>query len=70
MKQTTIGVIGVGHLGSLHAKMYAEIASARFVGLYDVDEKKRNEIASKYKVKSFSSLEEMLAEVDAVSIAT
>lgn len=70
MKQTTIGVIGVGHLGSLHAKMYAEIASACFVGLYDVDEKKRNEIASKYKVKSFSSLEEMLAEVDAVSIAT
>lgn len=70
MKQTNIGVIGVGHLGSLHAKMYAEIESARFIGVYDVDEGKRKEIASKYKVKSFPLLDDLLNEVDAVSIAT
>ncbi|MBI2429718.1 MAG: Gfo/Idh/MocA family oxidoreductase [Ignavibacteriales bacterium] len=65
-----IGVIGVGHLGSLHSKMYNEIDSANFVGLFDVNEEKRKEISSKYKTRSFSSVEELLSAVDAVSIAT
>ncbi len=65
-----IGVIGVGHLGSLHSKMYDEIESANFVGVFDTNEEKRKEIASKYKIKSFSSIEELLVSVDAVSIAT
>jgi predicted dehydrogenase len=65
-----IGVIGVGHLGSLHSKMYAEIDTANFIGVYDMNEEKRNEVASKYKVRSFSSIEELLKHVDAVSVAT
>jgi len=65
-----IGVIGVGHLGSLHAKMYAEIDSADFVGVFDIEEQKRKEAASKYKVKVFASIEELLNSADAVSIAT
>lgn len=65
-----IGVIGVGHLGSLHSKMYDEIDSANFVGVFDVNEEKRKEIASKYKIKPFASIDELLKEVDAVSIAT
>ncbi|MFZ4619691.1 MAG: Gfo/Idh/MocA family oxidoreductase [Bacteroidota bacterium] len=69
-QKLNIGVIGVGHLGSLHSKMYAEIDSANFVGVYDMNEEKRNEVASKYKVRSFASVEELLSNVDAVSIAT
>lgn len=65
-----IGVIGVGHLGSLHSKMYDEIDSANFVGVFDVDEGKRKEIATKHKIKSFGSIDDLLNEVDAVSIAT
>lgn len=70
MKKLNVGVIGVGHLGSLHAKMYAEIESANFVGVFDIEEQKRKEIAAKYKVKAFASLHELLNAVDAVSIAT
>lgn len=70
MEKLNIGVIGVGHLGSLHSKMYSEIESANFVGLFDVDETKRKEAASKYKVKTFGSIEELLNSVDAVSVAT
>jgi len=69
-KKLRIGVVGVGHLGSLHSKMYAEIDTANFVGVYDMNEEKRNEIASKYKVKSFASMDELLNNVDALSIAT
>jgi predicted dehydrogenase len=70
MAKLKVGVIGVGHLGSLHSKMYAEIGTAEFVGVYDVSPEKRNEIAAKYKVMAFSSIEELLRAVDAVSIAT
>ncbi|MFA6468108.1 MAG: Gfo/Idh/MocA family oxidoreductase [Bacteroidota bacterium] len=70
MSKVKVGVIGVGHLGSLHSKMYAEIDAAEFIGVFDVNEEKRNEVAAKYKVKPFSSLEELLEKIDAVSIAT
>jgi predicted dehydrogenase len=69
-KKINIGVIGVGHLGSLHSKMYDEIETANFVGVFDVNEEKRNEVASKYRVKAFASMDELLRVVDAVSIAT
>jgi predicted dehydrogenase len=70
MKTINVGVIGIGHLGSLHAKMYADIDAAQFVGVYDLNETARNETASKYKVTSFSSIDALLKECDAVSIAT
>ncbi len=70
LEKINIGVIGVGHLGSLHAKMYAEISSANFVGVYDSHGEKCREVASQYKVKAFSSVDELLKNVHAVSIAT
>lgn len=69
-QKISIGVIGTGHLGSLHAKMYAEIDSVNFVGVYDLNKEKRDEVASKYGVLSFGSFDEMLKNVDAISIAT
>ena len=66
-----IGVVGIGHLGSLHAKMYSEISAAVFVGAFDTDKAKCSAVVSQYPgVKSFSSLDELLACVDAVSVAT
>lgn len=70
IEKINIGVIGVGHLGSLHSKMYAEIETANFVGVFDVNEEKRKEVAIKYKVKPFASVDDLLNNVDAVSIAT
>lgn len=70
MRKINVGVIGVGHLGALHSKMYNEIASANFVGVFDLHEEKKNEAAAKYKVKPFASIEDLLDHVEAVSIAT
>ena len=65
------GVVGTGHLGSLHAKMYSEIPSAAFVGAFDTDKLKCDAVVSHYQnAKSFSNLDELLASVDAVSVAT
>jgi predicted dehydrogenase len=70
MNPLRVGVIGVGHLGSLHTKMYAQIPSAQLVGVYDTDEIKAEKIAKEFGTKHFSELDELLANIEAVSVAT
>ncbi len=64
-----VGVIGVGYLGSLHTRILSEIKNVHFVGVYDIDEERKNKIASIYKVKPFESEEELIDNVDAVICA-
>jgi predicted dehydrogenase len=70
MNHLSVGVIGVGHLGSLHAKMYAQMQSARLIGVYDCNKARADKIAGEYGAKAFSTIDALLAEVEAVSIAT
>jgi predicted dehydrogenase len=65
-----IGVIGVGHLGALHVKMLAEMPDVRLVGVYDIDVMKAQNIASEFRTRSYGSADALLADVDAVTIAT
>jgi predicted dehydrogenase len=69
-RKLNVGVIGVGHLGSLHAKMYAGIESAYLVGLFDVDSARAGERAREYNCNAFASVEELLDSVDVVSVTT
>ncbi|GIN61744.1 oxidoreductase [Robertmurraya siralis] len=65
-----VGVIGTGKMGENHLKNYLEISDrCEVVGIYDVNEHRASEIASKYGVKYFKDLLELLRNVDAVSIA-
>ncbi|HEV8538820.1 MAG TPA: Gfo/Idh/MocA family oxidoreductase [Bacteroidota bacterium] len=70
MSKLAVGVIGVGHLGSLHAKMFAGIESVDFVGIYDVDSERMRSIAGELKTRTYSSAEELLQTIQAVSIVT
>jgi predicted dehydrogenase len=70
MDPLNVGVIGVGHLGSLHAKMYSQIASVKFVGVFDIDRQRAEKLAAEFSIKAFSTLDDLLSQVDAVSIAT
>jgi predicted dehydrogenase len=70
MKKLRVGVIGVGHIGSNHARLYAEIPSAEFAAIYDVDPARANAIARKFEAKAAGSLDEFVEMVDAASIAT
>lgn len=65
-----VGVIGTGKMGENHLKNYIEISDqCEVVGIYDVNERRASELASKYNVKYFKELEELLRNVEAVSIA-
>src|SRR3984893_18062966 len=70
MNKLRVGVIGVGHIGSNHARLYAEIDSAEFAAVYDVDLARAASIAKKYRATAARSLEEFAEMVDAVSVAT
>ncbi len=69
MDKVRIGLVGCGHMGKFHAGKLADSDNATYAGCFDIDSEKSEEIASKYRTKSFGNLDEMIGEVDAVSIA-
>jgi len=70
MKNLRVGVVGVGHIGSNHARLYAEIPSAEFTAVYDVDPITNRTIATKFRATPAGSLDEFIGMVDAASVAT
>ncbi len=64
-----IAVIGTGHLGRIHTKLWAYNPEVNLVGVYDIDEKTRLEVAQSFNCKAFKSLEETLDNCDAATIA-
>lgn len=69
MEKLSIGIIGVGHLGKLHSKMFSEINNCDFIGVFDSNQEQAELVAKEFKVKTFNSIDELLASVRAVSIA-
>ncbi len=65
-----VAVIGVGHLGSIHANLYTQIPEAELVGVYDINQETCEKVATELNVKAFKSLEELWPQVDAVNIVT
>ena len=65
-----IGVLGAGHLGTIHLKCIQLVEELELVGCYDIDEEKCKSIASKYGIKPFESAEALIEAVDIVDIVT
>ena len=63
-----IGIIGVGHLGRLHAELADHSPELNLVGVYDVDRDRSRTEAKRCHTLAFDSLEELLAAVPAASI--
>src|SRR6184192_618405 len=70
MKKLRVGVVGVGHIGSNHARLYAEIPSADFSAVYDLDLARGHTIGRKFDAVTAKSLDEFIEMVDAASVAT
>ena len=70
MKKPRIGVVGVGHIGKNHARLYAELATGQFTAIYDTDRAVAEQYSAEFGVAAAASLEEFAGLVDAASIAT
>lgn len=68
-KKVKIGVIGVGKLGSFHCEKLKALETAELVGVYDADEQRAAQVSQKFQVPAFASIEALLDQVAAVSIA-
>lgn len=64
-----VAVVGTGHMGRHHVRIYHELAETRLVGIVDRDLGKARELADKFKTDAFESIEPLLGKVKAVSVA-
>lgn len=65
-----VAVIGVGYLGQHHARIYSEIEGAELTAIVDIDKKKADTFAAKYKCEAFYNYKNILHKVDVLSIVT
>jgi predicted dehydrogenase len=63
-------VIGAGHLGREHARIYSSIENSKLIAVCDINEKTGRAVAERYSVRFVSDFRELLGDVDAVSVAT
>jgi predicted dehydrogenase len=64
-----VGVVGVGALGQHHARHLAGLDDVRLVGVYDSDSARAAKVASEQGTAAFDSLDDLLARVEAVTVA-
>lgn len=70
MKPLSVGIIGTGHLGALHGKMFTQIHTAELTGVYDLDSEKARQVGTDIGARVFTSLDEAIRSSEALSIAT
>ena len=71
MTRLRVGVVGVGHIGRNHARLYSELRDrGEFTAIYDIDPAKAQQSAADFGIKAAESLAEFAGQVDAASIAT
>jgi len=61
-------VIGVGYLGKFHAQKYAALSNADLVAVVDPNQQSAAQLAKELDCRACSDLQEILNDVDAVSI--
>ena len=69
MSKIKVGVIGTGHLGKLHTKMFKSIDYCELVGIYDSNPNQAEDVSKEYSVPAINSLDELLKQIDAASIS-
>lgn len=62
------GVIGTGHMGTYHVNVLSRMNSAQLIGIFDLDNKRCQETAERFNIQAFSDPQDLLSQVDAVSV--
>jgi len=64
-----VAVVGVGHLGQHHARIYASLPGCKLVAVADTNASRAAEIAQRHGVEALSDWRALEGRVDAVSVA-
>ncbi|TGK07418.1 gfo/Idh/MocA family oxidoreductase [Leptospira semungkisensis] len=68
-QKVKIGVIGTGHMGQYHVNVAKTLSDAEMIGIYDSDSERAGQMADKHKTSAFSTVNDLIKNVDAVVIA-
>ncbi|MDD3473260.1 MAG: Gfo/Idh/MocA family oxidoreductase [Syntrophaceae bacterium] len=68
-KKIRVGVVGVGSMGQHHVRILNQINDVDFVGFHDLDSARSIQICEQYSCIAFDSLDELISNVDALTIA-
>lgn len=64
-----VGVVGAGALGYHHTRILRDVRGAKLVGFHDSNAERASTVASELGVEAFASLEALLDDVQAVTVA-
>ncbi len=70
IKKLRVGVVGVGFIGNLHARIFSELPTAELVAVADLDEELAKKVAKNYNCDFYCDAMELYAraDIEAVSI--
>ena len=68
MKRLCVGVVGVGHIGSKHARIYAELPQAQLLAIVDTDAVRAREIGNELGVEPVVDLDPQLERLGAAGL--
>jgi len=69
MYKLKVAVIGVGHLGKEHARVFSHLPDVELVGVVDIEKQQAEKIARQYNTRCFFHYKDIIDKVSAVSIA-
>lgn len=70
MNRIRAGVVGVGHIGINHARIYSELESCELAAVYDASPSNAEAAAKRFGARIARSLEEFADLVDAATVST
>lgn len=68
MKKLKVAVVGVGHLGKEHARIYSQLPHVELIGVVDIDKLRAEEVARQYGTNAYTNLDSVIPAIDAGSI--
>ncbi|MBN2206777.1 MAG: Gfo/Idh/MocA family oxidoreductase [Candidatus Aminicenantes bacterium] len=70
MEKIKVGIIGVGYLGTQHARILSYLEEAELKAVADINFRKALEIGNRHGVQYYQDYEDMIDEIDAAVVAT
>lgn len=69
MNKLRVGVVGIGHLGNIHAKIYRQIDNCVLTTVCDIDKARLSQVSAELNIPGYDNYHDLFGKVDAVSIA-
>jgi predicted dehydrogenase len=65
-----IGVIGAGHLGKIHLRLWKEIPGVEVIGFYDHNAGHAAQVSAEFNIPAFDSPKKLIEQSDAIDVVT